>query len=417
VTRKGKLALGAVLFAASMLLPPAALAVFPGENGKIAFVSGRGGGGDASADVYILSGPNGVSLPLTTAAGQHRLPNWSPNGTKIVYALQNNGTADDIWIHKVSGALPPTNLTKSPTITEDRPTWSPDGTKIAYESEVGTQQDILIRDLKAPLGPNNPLNLTQSTSFFEGQPVWSPNGKKIYYAKGVLDSHEDIFAELANNSQPIPTPIVTSATPEYQPALSPDGTEMCFTRGQFPTSAADIYTVASSGAGLQTDVSDNSGMTGTADYQCAYSPDGTRIAFSAGAFSTAVLVHTASDDSDSPTPLTPDAPMVFDGNADWARVPENCDRKPAGIIGTDNADTLSGFAVNDRIQALAGKDEVRGKAGKDTECGKGGNDKLKGGTGNDKLIGGAGDDVLKGGPGVDKCEGGPGRDQKIGCER
>ena len=83
---------------AFLSLPAAAPAVFPGENGKIAFVSGRGGpaNDDSSADVYILNGPNGIVDPLTTAAGQHRHPAWSPNLKTIAYARWDNAIRQDI---------------------------------------------------------------------------------------------------------------------------------------------------------------------------------------------------------------------------------------------------------------------------------------------------------------------------------
>ena len=50
---RAKWLVGAVSIITALSLPAAALAVFPGENGQIAFVSGRDGG-DGSADVYLL---------------------------------------------------------------------------------------------------------------------------------------------------------------------------------------------------------------------------------------------------------------------------------------------------------------------------------------------------------------------------
>ena len=82
-----------------LAVPPSANAVWPGENGDIVFISGRGAGGDASSDIYIFSGPNlAVEGPLTpNIAGQHRHPNISLDGSMLAYAVFN-GTADrDIW--------------------------------------------------------------------------------------------------------------------------------------------------------------------------------------------------------------------------------------------------------------------------------------------------------------------------------
>jgi Ca2+-binding RTX toxin-like protein len=166
------------------------------------------------------------------------------------------------------------------------------------------------------------------------------------------------------------------------------------------------------------DVSDNTGGGTTGDYNCAWSPDGTRIAFVKGIFTSGALMHTASDDSDTPTTLVNDTADHFDGNPDYTRVQENCDGKPANIQGTQGDDpAISGFAFNDVIAALAGNDTANGKAGRDRACGKAGNDDLKGGSDNDTLIGGAGRDDLNGGPGRDKCFGNGGNDDFKGCEK
>ncbi len=88
-----------VALVAVLALPSTAAAVWPGENGEIVFVSGRGAGGDASSDMYFLSGPLGaVSSPVTPIlAGQHRHPNYSPDGSMLAFALFNGASDRDIW--------------------------------------------------------------------------------------------------------------------------------------------------------------------------------------------------------------------------------------------------------------------------------------------------------------------------------
>ncbi|HSI81349.1 MAG TPA: hypothetical protein VK919_11945 [Solirubrobacterales bacterium] len=409
-----------------LALPTAAFGVFQGRNGKIAFVSGRGVGGDASADVYIVDGPGAqVGPPLTTAAGQHRHPNWDGDARRLVYALWNGATQEDIWVHDVElGGR--TNITQNGTVRDDRPAFSPDGTKVAYESEVtdgSGQQDILITTIGG-----GTVNLTSSPNVIEGKPVWSPDGQTIYYSRATtaVPGDHDIYKEPSDNSQIFGEFVINSATAEYQPSLSPGGDEMCYTRGPFGSDAADVYKVDATGFNAPgIDVSANSGMGSTGDYNCAWSPDGTKIIFAKGIFSNGALVHRNSDATGPVELVVNDAPGVFDGNPDWAREPAECQGKPATLYGTDGPDTLVGTAKRDVIVAYMGNDRVRARGGKDIVCagrgrdtvqGAAGNDLVIGGPGNDRLRGGPGRDTLNGGPGRDTCSGGPGRDRAIKCE-
>jgi Ca2+-binding RTX toxin-like protein len=63
---------------------------------------------------------------------------------------------------------------------------------------------------------------------------------------------------------------------------------------------------------------------------------------------------------------------------------------PVGVtlVGDNNANTLTGGALNDTLRGLGGADTLRGMAG---------NDSIDGGAGNDVVGGGAGTDVLTGG--------------------
>ncbi len=58
---------------------------------------------------------------------------------------------------------------------------------------------------------------------------------------------------------------------------------------------------------------------------------------------------------------------------------------PLNLIGTRNADRLTGAATDDTIAGLAGNDVLRGEAG---------NDRISGGTGKDVLTGGSGADIF-----------------------
>jgi Tol biopolymer transport system component len=405
------------------------LAVFPGENGRIAFVSGMGGApnNDSGADVYMLDRPGDTSpTPLTSntgAPGQHRHPAWSPRLDAIAYARWESSSNEKIFIDFLDQpGIPQLRLGfQSSAVRDDRPAWNPAGTKIAYESEVtdgSGQMDILVARVDEDGNTVGEINLTKSPTVIEGKPAWSHDGKWIYYSRRGLPpaTDDDIVRERADDTSTVPQIIVGSGVAEYQPALAPRSAAMCFTRGPFGSANADVNTIEPVDvlSGNPTDLSDSS----TGAYNCAYSPEGDKVAFVEGIFTNGALRMKNSDDTGVSPLVTTDTPMHFDGNPDWApKRPAFCEGKPASIAGTDDADKLNGTSERNVIQSHKGQDTVIGLRGDDLGCGSAGRDTLRGNRGKDTLVGGRGNDVLNGGRGRDTCTGGPGKDEKINCER
>ncbi len=80
------------------------------------------------------------------------------------------------------------------------------------------------------------------------------------------------------------------------------------------------------------------------------------------------------------------------------------------IVGTAEADSLTGGAGNDTISGEAGDDKLAGGTGNDRISGGEGNDVVAGGAGDDQLSGDAGDDIIFTGEGSDEADGGDGDD-------
>lgn len=421
-----KWAIGCVIALAMLALPAVAAAVFPGANGKILFVSGRGIGGDAEADVYTIKDPSDTSLtgPIDLIAGQHRHPSWSADGRFMVYSIRAGGD-EDLFVHdNKEGSTVILGGGSANNVLEDHPAFSPNGGFIAYESEVtdgSGQEDILIQESD---GTGPIVNLTNEAGagddlFVEQTPTWSPDGQFIYYARkpAAASTDEDILREPANNSSSVPSFLLDamSATNEFQPEISPDGTKLCFTKGPFGSNDADVMVASIDGSGSPFEVSPDDTMTPVGDYDCGWSPDGQTIGFTTGTFTGGQLQFAPSNDSGPITPYGNNS-AFFDGNIDFVRSQQKCNGKLVTQLGTKNNDTITGTPQKDVIVAGKGNDDVSAGGDKDTVCGGGGKDDLGGGAANDKLFGQKDSDKLRGGVGEDTCDGGTSSDTAKDCE-
>ncbi len=319
----------AVALATVLAFPAAASAVLGGTNGRIVFVSGRSpAASDAQAKIYLRtmvgsSGGGSVGSAITSDAGQYRHPTWSPDRQKIAYARHDSAAGvQDVFIHNLlSGQI--TTISNTANVS-DRPAWSPDGTRIAFETTTGGNTDIIVYTIAT----GGMLNLTTGV-FPATEPstkaAWSPDSQLLYYTRGAPGGappgqDADVVVEPANGLGGPSLAVPDSEASEFQPSISPNGTELCYTFGLGFDGTADIYVAPLTNppsAGIN--LSDNVGSTPAhGDYNCTWSPDGTLIAYVRGTFSQGDLVMERADDtSTAPIPLESTSGR-FDGNPDWA---------------------------------------------------------------------------------------------------
>jgi TolB protein len=315
-----------------------------GPNGRIAFTSGRDDGGtvlsDADSQIWILSGPGGTATRLTTNnTDHHRHATWSPDRTKIAYAAGANNTCPwSIFVRDLTQPVSATNpLNVTPDATcEDRPSWSPDGKRIAYQKPgAGTNLDIYVVNADGSgteLQVANPADPNAPASSFYPRPTWSPDSQFIYFAKLIAPSDHDIYVVPADGSNLVGNSVVGGNIDDTQPQVSPDGTRLCFTRQE---ATKNIFTVPINGFGatsLGTDVEQ--------EYECAWSPDGSKIAFVRGAGPAGEILMRNSNATGTIDPVT-DVGGRFDGNPDWTRNPSPTCTNGAATVGFNSFVTIN----------------------------------------------------------------------------
>lgn len=109
------------------------------------------------------------------SSGMDVTPQYSPDGTRIVFASDRSGF-HQIWISDSDGGNP-IQLTHFDEGDSGTPRWSPDGRSIAFDhfAKDGMRVFVIAADGRR-------LRRVTKENFFEAIPSWSGDGKWIYYA-------------------------------------------------------------------------------------------------------------------------------------------------------------------------------------------------------------------------------------------
>ena len=188
-----------------------------------------------------------------------RDPDWSPNpdpdNLQIVAVINQSGTNNLALINLASPSpIPGSSInenqpTYKPLTKEDiiyltdfrddtqlyQPSWSPDGSMIALSVWRQGYQDIYILNLEPDnlstnnLNPSNIGNSDLQPIFYDKSidlsPCWSPDGKYLFFASDRTGIYNIFAFSLSDKKLYQITNVLGGA---FQPAISPDGTQLAF---------------------------------------------------------------------------------------------------------------------------------------------------------------------------------------------
>ena len=193
--------------------------------------------------------------------GDQTNPDWSPDGTRIVFAVTAEDRLDDLWTVDADGRNASMLLDcVEPCLFLDDPAWSPDGASIAYTrvADVDGSLTGTLETIDVATG-NVEVRATGATSVFYAGARWSPDGSSIV-AEVVELAGTTIDADLAGVTlaildldapgqqfRPLTDPSLFAETADW----SPDGEFIVY--AAFPTAESeqkDLYLVRPDGSGL-----------------------------------------------------------------------------------------------------------------------------------------------------------------------
>jgi TolB protein len=168
-----------------------------------------------------------------------RDPAWSPDGRRIAFISDRDGAGPQIYVMNADGSNQ-TRLTKDDT-RDYNPAWSPDGRRITYYAERGDQKDQVWVMNSDGSGPKL-LTAGVGHNIF---PAFSADGSRVVFtSKREGDEFFHIYSVKTDG-----TDLRRLSDQEaFFARPSPDGKKIAFTAGRFPESA--IYVMNSDGAGV-----------------------------------------------------------------------------------------------------------------------------------------------------------------------
>jgi Tol biopolymer transport system component len=193
-------------------------------------------------------------VPFSDEIGQQFSPSIAPDGTRIAYVWDGNGSNYDIYIKELkSGAVKRLTEDNAP---DTHPSWSPDAKKIAFLRQFETNMAVFIAD--ASQGSEHEIGHIQNTVGLWSadnplagcqSPTWSPDGRHLLLTD--VAGNSGISLVLMSVASGVEKSLTTPPAQDEDcyPRFSPDGTRIAFVR-YISHGVGELFTMAADGSDL-----------------------------------------------------------------------------------------------------------------------------------------------------------------------
>ncbi len=214
--------------------------------------------------LVVNANGSGLAALTNSTTSDDTMPNWSPDGERLVFASTRGGNYDIYVMDRSATDIEPVQLTDSPE-RDLHPTWSPDGNQIAFETNRDGNWDIWLMDADG----SNQRQFTLEPSN-DGNPAWSPDGSRILFSSN-RDGDYDIWVKSIDGEGEAEN-LTRNDVDDFFPAWSPDGSLIAYR--SWINGRRRLYLMNSRGQAHRRLFFDDSDSD-----QPTWSPDSLRLAF------------------------------------------------------------------------------------------------------------------------------------------
>jgi Tol biopolymer transport system component len=250
------------------LVGPAARATTPGKNGRIVFSADLGLGGE----IYTIQRDGTGLHQLTELDGNAFHPDWSPDGTKIAFWLEDQS----LYVMNADGS----DLT-AVAAQGGQVSFTPDGEHLVYECAGGAcgADGIFLMSADGSDAPGLRFSTNPFVQEGDSDPQVSPDGQTVTFVRHKVDGElQALFAvDIDGNNARKLTPYTLEVGIKHD--WAPDGEHIVITtNADYPNGLnPNIATIEPDGSDLDPLTNFHRGAVGA--FAGSYSPDGNWIVF------------------------------------------------------------------------------------------------------------------------------------------
>jgi Tol biopolymer transport system component len=198
-------------------------------------------------DIYVKLIGSGNQLRLTTAPEADSCPAWSPDGSSIAFLRKGPTGRDSVYL--VSPLGPPERRVAEVSAANQL-AWTPDGKSLVVTDRNSDSEPPGLFVLSVESGEKRRLTSASEKVFADGEPAFSPDGRNLAFTRGVAAGVRDIYLlTLSEDFQPMGEPkrLTFENQVTFRPVWTSDGREIIFSFG--PYLSLNLFRITASGSG------------------------------------------------------------------------------------------------------------------------------------------------------------------------